>query len=58
MSTIDDVNDARNKLIGAEVAQRVAAYRFVVSYSLLHAASGKMNDFLTVFDRADWVAQK
>lgn len=58
MSTIDDVNDARNKLIGAEVAQRVAAYRFVVSYSLLHAACGKMNDFLTVFDRADWVAQK
>lgn len=58
MSTIDDVNDARNKLIGAEVAQRVAAYRFVVSYSLLHAASGQMNDFLTVFDRADFVVQK
>ncbi len=58
MSTIDDVNDARNKLIGAEVAQRVAAYRFVVSYSLLHAACGKMNDFLTVFNRADLVVQK
>lgn len=51
LSTVDDVNDARNKLIAAEVAQRVAAYRFVVSYSLLHAASGRMIDFMDVLTR-------
>ena len=53
LSTVDDVNDARNKLIAAEVARRVAAYRFVVSYALLHAASGRMNDFLNVLNRPD-----
>lgn len=51
LSTVDDVNDARNKLIGAQVAQRVAAYRFVVAYSLLHAASGTMMDFMDTFGR-------
>ena len=53
LSTIDDVNDARNKLIAAQVAQRVAAYRFVVAYSLLHAASGTMLDFMDTFKRPD-----
>ena len=53
LSTVDDVNDARNKLIAAEVARRVVAYRFVVSYALLHAASGRMNDFLNVLNRPD-----
>lgn len=51
LSTVDDVNDARNKLIEAEVARRVAAYRFVVAYSLLHAASGRMLDFMDCFTR-------
>lgn len=53
LSTVDDVNDARNKLIAAQVAQRVAAYRFVVAYSLLHAASGRMMDFMNAFSRSD-----
>ena len=53
LSTVDDVNDARNKLIAAEVARRLAAYRFVVSYAMLHAASGRMNDFLNVLTRPD-----
>ena len=53
LSTVDDVNDARNKLIAAQVAQRVAAYRFVVAYSLLHAASGRMMDFMNAFGRPD-----
>ena len=53
LSTIDDVNDARNKLIAAQVAQRVAAYRFVVAYSLLHAASGTMLYFMDTFKRPD-----
>ena len=53
LSTVDDVNDARNKLIAAEVASRVAAYRFVVAFSLLHAASGSMLDFMDTFSRPD-----
>ena len=53
LSTVDDVNDARNKLIAAQVAQRVAAYRFVVAYSLLHAASGRMMDLMNTFGRSD-----
>ena len=56
LSTVDDVNDARNKLIAAQVAQRVAAYRFVVAYSLLHATSGRMMDFMNAFGRPDVIA--
>ncbi len=55
LCTVDDVNDARNKLIAAEVARRVASYRFVVAYSMLHAASGRMIDFLDVLSRPDIV---
>ena len=31
LSTADEVNDARTKLLAAEIARRVAAYRFVVA---------------------------
>lgn len=58
LSTVDDVNDARNKLIGAEVAQRLACYRFVVAFSYLHAASGLMNDYQTILNRPDIVVLK
>lgn len=50
LATVDDLNDARNKLIAAEVAHSVAAYRFVVAYSLLHAASGQMVSFADAFN--------
>ena len=55
LNTVDDVNDARNKLVGAQVARRLAAYRFVLSYAMLHAASGQMNQLLGAMDRADVV---
>lgn len=58
LSTVDDMNDARNKLIGAEVAQRLACYRFVVAFSYLHAASGLMNDYQTILNRPDIVVLK
>ena len=45
LSTADDVNDARNKLLAAQIARRVAAYRFVVAWAMLNAASGDMNAF-------------
>lgn len=50
LATVDDLNDARNKLITAEVARSVAAYRFVVAYSLLHAASGQMVSFADAYN--------
>lgn len=45
LSTADEVNDARTKLLAAEIARRVAAYRFVVAWAMLNAASGDMNAF-------------
>lgn len=50
LATVDDLNDARNKLIAAQVARSVAAYRFVVAYSLLHASSGQMVSFADAFN--------
>ncbi len=58
LSTVDDVNDARNKLLAAEVSQRVAGYRFVVAFSYLHAASGQMNDYQQILSRPDIVVLK
>lgn len=55
LSTVDDVNDARNKLVAAEVARCLAAYRFVLSYAMLHAGSGQMNQFMNEINRTDVV---
>jgi hypothetical protein len=32
--------------VGAEIARRVAAYRFVVSWAMLHAVTGTMDEFV------------
>lgn len=45
LSTADEVNDARTKLLAAEIARRVATYRFVVAWAMLNAACGDMNAF-------------
>ncbi len=45
LSTADEVNDARTKLLAAEIARRVTAYRFVVAWAMLNAACGDMNAF-------------
>ena len=45
LSTADEVNDARTKLLAAEIARRAAAYRFVVAWAMLNAACGDMNAF-------------
>lgn len=42
---IDDVNTARNKYIEASLGRDVAAYGFVISYAMLHAASASMDGF-------------
>lgn len=46
LSTATDVSQARTQLVGAEIARRVAAYRFVVSWAMLHAVTGTMDEFV------------
>lgn len=55
VSTALDVSQARTQLVGAQIAQRVAAYKFVVSWALLHAATGTMPDFLDSLKRPDLI---
>ena len=55
ISTAIDVREARTQLVGAQIAQRAAAYKFVVSWAMLHGAAGVMPDFLTTLGRADLV---
>lgn len=55
LSTATDVDTARTKLTGAELARRAAAYKFVVSWATLHATVGAMPDFVNSLTRADLV---
>lgn len=55
LSTALDLNTARSQLTGAEIARRGAAYKFVVSWAMLHAASGDMPGFLASLSRSDLV---
>ena len=58
LSTALDVREARTQLTGAEIAQRAAAYKFVVSWAMLHASSGAMPEFSDSLKRADLTAVK
>ena len=58
LSTALDVREARTQLTGAEIAQRAAAYKFVVSWAMLHASSGAMPEFSDSLKRADLWAVK
>lgn len=58
LSNAVDVDTARTKLTGAEVARRAAAYKFVVSWAMLHASAGAMPDFINSLSRNDLVVVK
>lgn len=58
LSTADEVNDARNKLLGAEVARRLAAYRFVAAWAALNGIAGTMNEFVESITRSDNIIEK
>ena len=45
LATSTEVSDARNKLLGAEIARRVSAYQFVVSWASLNAVCGSSEIF-------------
>lgn len=53
LSTALDVSNARTQLAGAEIAKRVAAYKFVLGWAMLHAASGRMDQFVESLARND-----
>lgn len=55
LSTALDLNTARSQLVAAEIARRAAAYKFVVSWAMLHATSGDMPGFLSSLNRSDLV---
>ena len=55
LSTAIDLREARTQLVGAEIAQRAAAYKFVVSWAMLHATAGVMPDFEATLGRSDFV---
>ena len=46
LSTANELDDARTRLIGAEIARRVAAYKFVLAWASLHAVAGRMDEFV------------
>jgi len=47
LSTATELNEARTKLLGAEIARRLAAYRFVVAWASLNAVCGTPDEFVT-----------
>lgn len=51
ISTADDVNEARNKLLAARIARRVAAYRFVVAWATLHSVAGTPEGFVASMEQ-------
>lgn len=53
LSTATEVNDARTKLLGAEIARRLAAYRFVAAWAALNGIAGTMNEFVESITRSD-----
>ena len=53
LSTALDVREARTQMTGAQIAERAAAYKFVVSWAMLHGAAGVMPDFVATLSRPD-----
>lgn len=58
LSTALDVTEARNQLLEAEVGRRVAAFEFIVNYAMLHAIAGKMDDFMSAYNRHEVIVEK
>ena len=58
LSTADDVNDARNKLLAAQIARRLAAYRFVAAWAALNGIAGTMHEFESSLARVDNIIER
>ena len=53
LCTATELNEARTQLLGAEIARRVSAYQFVVSWASLNAVCATPDEFLTSLSRKD-----
>ena len=58
LSAADDVNDARNKLLAAQIARRVAAYRSWPPGRLLNGLAGTMHEFESSIGRSDNILER
>lgn len=58
LATSLDVTEARNQLVAAEEERRIAAYNFIVNYAILHAISGKMDEFMLAYKKQDVIVEK
>lgn len=58
LATSTELDAARTKLTGAELARRLAAYKYVVNLVMLHAASGTMADLPAVLHRTDIIYER
>ena len=58
LSTADELNDARTKLLGAQIARRVAAYRFVAAWAALNGIAGTMHEFESSANRSDNIFER
>lgn len=53
LSTALDVSQARTLLVGAQIAERAAAFKFVAGWAMLHASAGAMPAFVDSLSRSD-----
>lgn len=58
LNTALDMTDARTQLAEAQVERKVAAYEFVVNYAILHAITGKMDEFLKTASQKNVFVEK
>lgn len=58
LATSTEVNEARNKLLSAEIARRVSAYQFVVSWASLNAVCGSSETFTESLSYTDNFIEK
>lgn len=58
LNTALDMTDARTQLAEAQVERKIAAYEFVVNYAILHAITGKMDEFLKTASQKNVFVEK
>ena len=58
LCTATELNEARTKLLASEIARRVSAYQFVVSWASLNAICGTPEEFVESISRKDNFIEK
>ncbi len=53
LCTATELNEARTQLLASEIARRISAYQFVVSWASLNAVCGSSDEFIASLSRKD-----